>query len=472
MTMSQHDSYVKDISDQMKENFKQGKKVRIYHSTTNSTRAQNFKQGKFIDVSGLNDVLHVNTEEKYVLVEPNVPMDALVEATLKHQLIPPVVMEFPGITVGGGIQGGAGESSSFKWGAFHETFEEYEIVLGNGDVIDSSREKNSDLFHGTACSYGSLGIITRGKLSLIPAKEYVRVKYYRIHSFEEAVALIEKKSKEDVEFIDGIMFSNDLGVIFVGNQSEKVKLPIQPFQNARDEWFYLHAEKVVKKNSEYEELVPIRDYLFRYDRGGFWVGFYGFRGARIPFNRLTRAILNPIFKTRRLYGALHAGNFSQNFMIQDISFPKETVLEFMDWTHENLNIYPLWICPLKPEKEAKLSPTKIESNLVINIGVWGRLPNEVDFLKVNRDLEKTATRLEGKKILYAHAYYSREEFWTIYDYKWYMKLRTKYFAEKVFPDLYDKVHVSDTYTPSNKKSVLNFLRYSKKLPISKDSGTT
>ena len=304
----------------------------IYHSTTNSTRAQNFKQGEFIDVSGLNQVIHVDTDKEFALVEPNVPMDKLVEATLKYQLILPAVMEFPSITVGGGIQGGAGESSSFKWGAFHEIFEEYKIVVGNGEVITASRENNSDLFHGTACSYGSLGIIILGKLPLIPAKEYVRLKYYRVKSFEEVIALVEKKSNEDVEFIDGIMFSKELGVIMVGKQSEKVNLPIKTFQKARDEWFYLHAEKIVQKSSEYEELIPIRDYLFRYDREGFCIGFYGFLGARIPFNRISRFILNSIFKTRRLYGVLHTGNLSQNFMIQDISFPKENVLEFMNWT--------------------------------------------------------------------------------------------------------------------------------------------
>ncbi len=314
--------------------------------------------------------------------------------------------------------------------------------------------------------------MTLGKLPLIPAKEFIRLKYYRVTSFEEAIALVEKKSKEKVDYIDGIMFSKNLGVIMVGNQSNKEKLPIQTFTKARDEWFYLHAKKVTKKRKEHEELVPIRDYLFRYDRGGFWVGFYGFRGARIPFNRITRALLNPVFKTRRLYGALHAGNLSQNFMIQDISFPKENVLEFMQWTDTNLNIYPLWICPLKPEQKTKLSPTLSESELIVNIGVWGRLPDEIDFLKVNRELEAEAMRLDGKKILYAHAYYSREEFWNIYDYDWYKELRTKYSADTVFPDIYDKVHVSETYKPSNRKSVMKFLRYSKKLPISKEPGTS
>jgi delta24-sterol reductase len=38
-------------------------------------------------------------------------MDRLVQTTLKYGLIPPVVMELPGITVGGGYAGTPGESS-------------------------------------------------------------------------------------------------------------------------------------------------------------------------------------------------------------------------------------------------------------------------------------------------------------------------------------------------------------------------
>ena len=64
-----------------------------------------------IDTSLLNNVLKVDSETMTVLVEPNVPMDSLVQATLPLGLVPPVIMEFPGITVGGGFAGTAGESS-------------------------------------------------------------------------------------------------------------------------------------------------------------------------------------------------------------------------------------------------------------------------------------------------------------------------------------------------------------------------
>jgi len=58
-----------------------------------------------VDTSGFSHVLKIDREKKTVLVEPNVPMDVLVEETLKLGLLPPVVMEFPGITVGGGFAG-------------------------------------------------------------------------------------------------------------------------------------------------------------------------------------------------------------------------------------------------------------------------------------------------------------------------------------------------------------------------------
>lgn len=43
-------------------------------------------------------------------------MDQLAQVTLKAGLTPPVVLESPGITLGGGFAGTGGESSSFRYG--------------------------------------------------------------------------------------------------------------------------------------------------------------------------------------------------------------------------------------------------------------------------------------------------------------------------------------------------------------------
>jgi FAD/FMN-containing dehydrogenase len=92
-------------------------KFRIFHGTTGSTRAIPFDRDHIIDTSGLNNVLVIDARAKTAIVEPNVPMDMLVKAAKKKGLLPPVVPELPGLTVGGCFAGSAGESSSFKYGS-------------------------------------------------------------------------------------------------------------------------------------------------------------------------------------------------------------------------------------------------------------------------------------------------------------------------------------------------------------------
>ena len=120
-----------------------------------------------LDVSALNRVLKVDVERKVAYVEPNVPMDRLVEATLPYGLVPPVVMEFPGITVGGGFAGTAGESSGFKYGFFDRIVNWIEIVLPNGEVVTASPNERQDLFHGAAGSFGTLGVTTLLEVQLV-----------------------------------------------------------------------------------------------------------------------------------------------------------------------------------------------------------------------------------------------------------------------------------------------------------------
>ncbi len=458
----QHTNTVENIKKQMKVFFERKQKVKIYHGSTNSTRAQKFEEGKYIDISELNQVIEVNTNEQYVLVEPNVSMDRLIEETLRYNLVPQVVMEFPGITVGGGIQGGAGESSSFKYGLFHDTCLEYEVVLGNGEVIITSPTQNKDLFYGTACSYGSLGIITLVKLRLIVAKKFVHLTYHTVYSLDDSVETITNKTASSVDFVDGIIFNKNRGTVMTGTFSNKKDLPKSTFGKRSDEWFYLHADKISQQYEKYEEIIPIKDYLFRYNIGGFWVGYYFFTFFKIPFTKLTRYLLYRLFNTRTLYRLLHSTNISQEYFVQDLSLPKGSTLEFLRFVNDKLHIYPLWLCPLQRDVEHRLSPNYLDTDLVINVGVWGRLDaNYIDFVQINRNVEDKVAQLHARKVLYAHAYYSSDKFWEIYDHPWYIILREKYFANLVFPDIYKKIKVTGKYKKSILLGILRAMRSSK-----------
>ena len=457
-----HESDVLALSKHVKGFYKTATRVKIYHGSTNSTRAQTFDPKRMVDISHLNRILEINVKAGYALVEPNVPMDVLIDATMQEGMIPPVIMEFPGITTGGGIQGGALESSSFKEGAFHTTCIEYEIVLATGEIVTASREERSDLFWGTACSYGTLGIITLAKIRLIPTRKYVELTYTRVNSFEDMVTGTQKVARTNVDFVDGIMFSSERGTIITGVRTDKSRYNISRFLRAWDQWFYIHADAISKKHPVYTESIPLKDYLFRYDRGGFWVGMYGFRRWSVPFNRFTRFVFNPFLKTRELYDILHATNTSQQFIIQDISLPESNTRSFLKFVDEQVGCYPLWICPLRQDPHARLAPAHLDTEMVINVGVWGELPNSIyeyeALHELNRQIERVTQELGGRKMLYAHTYYRIEEFWNIYGAEWYANLREKYQASQTFPDMYEKVYVTDRYHADIEKGLGNLIR--------------
>ncbi|SPO02665.1 probable FAD-binding protein DIMINUTO [Cephalotrichum gorgonifer] len=408
--MERHAKAVAKISGVVKQFFDKKVPYRINHGSTNSTRPLRRDQVATVDIGSLRNVLEVNRARRTALVEPNVPMDRLVEATLAEGLVPPIVMEFPGITAGGGFAGTAGESSSFKHGFFDDTVNEVEMVLADGEVVRANREgERADLFRGAAGSVGTLGITTLLELRLKEAKPFVKTTYHRTNNVQEAVDLVREQTRNpENDYVDGILFSKDHGVVVTGVLADEkpASRPAQTFSGAWDPWYYLHvAEKTRSAAEPVVDYIPLAEYLFRYDRGGFWVGAGAFDYFKlVPFNRLTRWFLDDFLHTRMLYRALHGSGESERYFVQDLALPYSTAAEFVDYTSESLGIWPLWLAK-------------------------------------NRELEGRLRELGGMKWLYAHAYYSEADFWQIYGRDWYDALRRKYQATAL-PTVYDKVNVA------------------------------
>ena len=160
---------------------------------------------------------------------------------------------------------------------------------------------------------------------------------------------IEKESKKAHDFMDGIMFSADRGVIMVGNLTNKKDGKAVRFCRAWDDWFYLHAEKRTNTASIRDDYIPLYDYLFRYDRGAFWMGRYAFTFLGMPFNAFWRFIHDRLFHTRKLYIALQQSGMAQKHIIQDVALPKSSAVDFLNFLDTKLSIYPLWLCPLLPD---------------------------------------------------------------------------------------------------------------------------
>jgi len=457
-----HTKKVQYIQGQIKAYNKAGmvKKLRFYHGGSHSTRIETESEYFFIDISDLSKVIKVDTKKRVAYVEPNVPMDQLVKETLKYGLIPAVVMEFPGITVGGGVNGGALESSSYRYGQFNDTCIEYEIILADGSIVTANSRLNKDLFYGISGSYGSLGLISLAKVTLVPATQYVLLTIHKTGSSHSAVTKLEieiKNNKND--YVEGIIFSKNHSAIITGKRVEKRNLPTQTFSKARDLWFYEYAKKITQNNNKYQVLVPTVDYLFRYNLGAFWMGEYAFPALHVPSWRITKFLLKPILNTRKLHDGFKAMGMAHDYFVQDFYTPFNKTTDLIEYSEKKLGIYPIWLCPIQFVRTSqKLSPHYIKADMLIDVGIWGQTEKYMkNPVGINREFEIYLKKIDARKMLYAHAYYTQEEFWKIFDKKWYEGLRRKYSAEKMFPTIWEKVRTSSSSHPHAWRGLAKFL---------------
>lgn len=442
---------------------------RVYHGSTNSTRASQRHADNTVDTSRLTNVIRVDREKKTALVEPNVAMDVLVKATIKEGLVPLVVMEFPNITVGGGFSGSSGESSSFRHGPFDSTVNWIEIVLPNGEIKEASKTENTDVFWGAASGFGTLGVVTLLEVQLREAKPFVELAYQPFTELTEASASMRQQTDDpSVDYLDGIAFSTNNTIVCSGKLVDEVPegATALRFTRRKDPWFYQHVEQRTKGIKEpVTDYIPLVDYLFRYDRGGFWVAKYAFRYFLTPFNGITRSLLDRYLRARVMYAALHKSQLANDYIVQDVGVPYEGVKDLHSWLDENLPTYPLWLCPLRVRRDQPDSAHGLHAEFsdpntpeyLMNFGIWrpGSV-NHDEFVRQNRDLERKVQELGGKKWLYAHAYYTEEEFWAAYDRESYDALRRTYSATYL-PSVYDKVKV-DVDTQGQQKKPFKGVR--------------
>ncbi|UJR32453.1 hypothetical protein I4U23_019915 [Adineta vaga] len=448
---------------------------RTMNNTTNINRSVHF-----IHVSSANQILSIDRSAKTITCEPGVTMEELVDALLPYNLVPPVVPEFKSLTVGGVLAGAGLESSSFRYGQFADSLIEATYILSNGQIITCSSMKDSDLFYGALGSCGTFGLLIRATLHVldIPSNCFVQCNY---HWTNEPIEFISSLAQDHYheDYIDAIVFSN-YSVVITGQRIDKISIPknerIQRFSRSWDPWYYQHVKQLHDNSNQTIicEYIPLKDYLFRYDRGAFWMGRYPLNPLNdqiqhfpfwiqkllnlIPFggyNIISRTILSPIFTTSALYERLHASSISiiaDTLLIQDIYIPMSQSKQFLSFlqsgqmfTSKDETIEPIWLCPIQSSSTPqKMSPHYADKDhLFINFGLWTHQYRwqigSSGAKNATKRLENEAKKLGGRKMFYALNFYSQEQWSTIYDMQWYKQMKNKWDPDYAWGDLYNKV---------------------------------
>lgn len=433
--MNRHDASVKEIQKQVR-----SLKEPASFSTGAHSNTLRSPKGAAIDISALGRILEIGPD--YVIVEPRVTFKELCHATLKMGLIPPVVPEFATITVGGAIQGAALESSSHIHGQVSDTTLEYELILGNGEKITATPTHNSDLFHGLSGSYGTLALLTKIKLRLIPAKPYVALTYERLPINQLFIRL----QAPTTDFIEAIALNPHEGILITGTPTNT---PTTLYRQNRyyHSWFIDHIQTATSDTMRTEE------YLFRLDRGAFWMGCYTLSPSMLlhkicpkkappplPF----RLAFNSLYSSKQLYKKLHSVPkqvIEKHFFIHDFYTPTETAQKAFDSFTTQTGIFPVWLCPIKGATTPQLLSPHFGHPSYINIGLYGIPTSSTPTPTLSAALEQELHAYGGRKMLYSHTYFDRSEFNKMYDDTAYMALREKFFAQNAFPHIHNKIAI-------------------------------
>lgn len=496
-----HDKEVAKLSSTIKANPNKVVTIKRKPAESHCARPHNYKKHSVkLDMSGFTKILSVEEAimdeipphlrklaaangdlASVVDVQAMCSFETLVDALLPMGLIPAVVPEFKGITIGGSLQGLAAESTSFKYGFVHDTITGFEALLGDGTVVWCSPSSNAELFYSLPGSFGSLAICTRIRMLCIKAKPYVRCTCRHFNSQRECLAFMSgvqdrakimpplstqsadlaSEAPEPVaDMIEALGFSKNQFVSVEGCFQSDVGELISSRCNAYGyKWFYNQVRDLfrptwwrtspaMKSAGSRSLILPTKDYLFRHDRGSFWMASY--RIPQIVGQYLMGALLDNAAMFQ-LANALPWAFPKSQIVLQDFMLPRTTCEAFFNQSNDVVQVWPIWLLPMRNfaaenrnvEKHAVFGVQFGEPNDLCNIGIYGIPKNRYNFEQANRLLEAVLFQHGGRKVYYSHSFYERNFFYhTLYDGRRYMELRKKYHAAQL-PEIYDKVIVKD-----------------------------
>ncbi|KAL6073586.1 FAD-linked oxidase [Balamuthia mandrillaris] len=247
--------------------------VALKSNQSNALRVHSSRRSLLqLDLSSFNKVIEVDYTKYLVEVEGRTTFDDLVKETLRYGLVPAVVPNMKGVTVGGSITGVALESSSFKYGYVHETAVELEVLLGDGRVVVCTPTNDyKDLFFALPNSQGTLGYILRAKLRLIPAKKFVQLRHFRFNDAESLFTALEQQSSlvkngeistaSKPDFIEGVMYGPNEYYLTLAKFVDDA-----PYTESYT-WRHVYYKSLATKNTDYMQTYH---FLWRWDSDWFW----------------------------------------------------------------------------------------------------------------------------------------------------------------------------------------------------------
>lgn len=157
--------------------------------------------GIVVDMATLAQVHTV--ENDTAVVDAGCSWSDVLDATLPLGLAPPVLPDYPGLSVGGTLSIGGIGPATFRYGAQVDNVLSLQVVTGEGHVHWCSRTRQRDLFEAVLAGQGQCAIIAKAELRLTVAAEMVRA--YSLRYADLATALSDADRLVSDGRFDGVV---------------------------------------------------------------------------------------------------------------------------------------------------------------------------------------------------------------------------------------------------------------------------
>ncbi len=307
--------------------------------------------GISLDVSRMNQVLHIHAEDLTVTVQPGVTRKQLNEAVKSSGLFFPID---PGAdaSLGGMCATRASGTNAVRYGTMRENVLGLEVVTASGSIIRTgTRAKKSsagyDLTRLMVGSEGTLGVMTEITLKLYPLPEAVMAASCSFASLTDAVNTTMQIIQMGVpiarcELLDG----NTVGMV---NRHSKLNLPETPLllmefhgspEGVKEQVQTVQAIATEQGGNQFEwALTPEeRTRLWTARHNAYFAGVQSRPGCRVistdtcvPISRLADALLDCVEEANAagipyfLVGHVGDGNFHMGYLIDPLQ-PQERVV--------------------------------------------------------------------------------------------------------------------------------------------------
>lgn len=123
-------------------------------------------QSRQLDCALYNQLIHLDAAAKVVRVQAGMRWRDLQEILDPHNLSVKVMQSFSNFSIGGSVSVNC-HGRYVGNGSIASTVRALQIVLPNGEVLETSRAQNSDLFAAAIGGYGLMGIISEVELDVV-----------------------------------------------------------------------------------------------------------------------------------------------------------------------------------------------------------------------------------------------------------------------------------------------------------------